>query len=210
MSIRNQNLRHRIQISVSLWIGLCTLFFLASCGGGSGNETSTSATATEDGTKKSLGVSGSNPTVPIGWTGRPPKYEIINGITVPPEPAPSINNATLAGVDLNSNRVRDDVERKIAARISNPSRYSAALNYASSLQKMLTEPLPINRSEAIQRSKQRLCAGNPEDITAIMREMLDTDIRLQALTSNTPDRLNKFLQIDKIMGAYDGEELLCD
>lgn len=39
--------------------------------------------------------------------------EVINGHTLPPEPDPAINNATLAGVDVNDNGVRDDVERKI-------------------------------------------------------------------------------------------------
>ena len=44
----------------------------------------------------------------------PAKMEVINGISVPPEPDPVQNNATVAGVDVNSNGVRDDVERKIA------------------------------------------------------------------------------------------------
>ena len=36
---------------------------------------------------------------------------VINGYTLPPEPDPKINNATLLGVDANNNGVRDDVER---------------------------------------------------------------------------------------------------
>ena len=39
--------------------------------------------------------------------------EIINGHTLPPEPDPKINNATLLGIDVNNNGVRDDVERWI-------------------------------------------------------------------------------------------------
>ena len=39
--------------------------------------------------------------------------ETINGHTLPPEPDPKINNATLLGVDSNNNGVRDDVERWI-------------------------------------------------------------------------------------------------
>ena len=35
---------------------------------------------------------------------------VINGHTLPPEPDPDINNATLLGVDSNDNGVRDDVE----------------------------------------------------------------------------------------------------
>lgn len=59
---------------------------------------------------------------------------MINGITVPPEPAPSINNATLAGVDLNGNGVRDDVERKIASLSSSMLTFSANLQIAKQFQ----------------------------------------------------------------------------
>ena len=46
------------------------------------------------------------------WT---PDQEVIviNGHTLPPEPDPAVNNATLLGVDSNDNGVRDDVERWI-------------------------------------------------------------------------------------------------
>lgn len=39
--------------------------------------------------------------------------ETINGHTLPLEPDPKINNATLLGIDSNNNGVRDDVERWI-------------------------------------------------------------------------------------------------
>ena len=38
---------------------------------------------------------------------------IVNGHTLPPAPDPQVNNATLLGVDVNNNGVRDDVERWI-------------------------------------------------------------------------------------------------
>ncbi|HFD14302.1 MAG TPA: hypothetical protein ENJ34_03265, partial [Epsilonproteobacteria bacterium] len=38
---------------------------------------------------------------------------VINGHVLPPEPDPKVNNATLLGVDVNHNGVRDDVERWI-------------------------------------------------------------------------------------------------
>ena len=38
---------------------------------------------------------------------------VVNGHTLPPEPDPQVNNATLLGVDVNDNGVRDDVERWI-------------------------------------------------------------------------------------------------
>ncbi len=49
----------------------------------------------------------------------PTAYEVINGVTVPPEPDPELNNATLAGIDVNENGVRDDVERWIVRTYPN-------------------------------------------------------------------------------------------
>jgi hypothetical protein len=42
-----------------------------------------------------------------------PGGEVIHGHVLPPEPDPAVNNATLLGVDVNNNGVRDDVERWI-------------------------------------------------------------------------------------------------
>jgi len=41
------------------------------------------------------------------------KADGLNDYTLPPEPDPKINNATLLGVDSNHNGIRDDVERWI-------------------------------------------------------------------------------------------------
>jgi hypothetical protein len=43
-------------------------------------------------------------------------YWEVNGYKLPPEPDPTINNATLLGIDVNNNDVRDDVERWIYKR----------------------------------------------------------------------------------------------
>lgn len=87
-----------------------TSVILTACGGGSSTDSAfTVAVSSEEGRAQALSV-------PPGWTGRAPRYEVINGITVPPEPAPSVNNSTLAGVDINNNGVRDDVEREIARK----------------------------------------------------------------------------------------------
>ena len=40
-------------------------------------------------------------------------YWEVNGHRLPPEPDPKVNNATLLGIDVNDNGVRDDVERWI-------------------------------------------------------------------------------------------------
>ena len=142
---------------------------LASCGGGSD---STSTAESADGTKEALAVSGSS-VVPPGWTGRAPKMEVINGITVPPEPAPSINNATLAGVDVNNNVVRDDVERLIAQKISSTKeKQISAIAYASAEQKMITVG---NNSEYIRQVVCKVISR--EEANAITKKMLNTPAR---------------------------------
>jgi hypothetical protein len=68
----------------------------------------------------------------------PAAPQVINGITVPPEPDPVSNNATLLGVDSNNNGVRDDVERKIATKYgANAGQYDGALRIARSDQGFL-------------------------------------------------------------------------
>lgn len=121
--------------------------FLASCGGGSDG---TSSTESADGMQQAQGVTTSTGTVPGGWKGRAPKMEVINGITVPPEPAPAVNNANLAGVDVNANGVRDDVERVVALHFSKaePTEKSSALAVAKLAQSALTSTGDSQRKNA--------------------------------------------------------------
>jgi hypothetical protein len=65
--------------------------------------------------------------------------EIINGIAVPPEPDMTENNATLAGVDSNSNGVRDDVERLIAQTVKTQNSFDKSLIIAQNLSLLATQ-----------------------------------------------------------------------
>lgn len=69
--------------------------------------------------------------------------ETINGVSVPPEPPPALNNATLAGFDTNVNGVRDDVERVIS-RSFGPSavKHEAVLSFARAEQAVIASPTP--------------------------------------------------------------------
>ena len=69
----------------------------------------------------------------------------INGHILPPEPDPKVNNATLLGVDVNDNGVRDDVERWIIIYYNKDPEYpktkiAIALQYAWASQKILESP----------------------------------------------------------------------
>lgn len=63
--------------------------------------------------------------------------EVINGVTVPPEPPADLNNATLAGFDVNANGVRDDVERFVVTSSRSLGEAENAMVIARSYQRIL-------------------------------------------------------------------------
>jgi len=74
---------------------------------------------------------------------KPTKPKVINGYTLPPEPDPKINNATLLGVDSNHNGIRDDVERWIITHYAKDPKYpktktAIALQYAKASQYIIS------------------------------------------------------------------------
>ncbi len=115
-------------LGVSVTVGVV----LVACGGGNSRQSTEMATTTSATGNKEQALA-----VPPGWVGRPPAYEVINGITVPPEPGAMLNNSTLAGVDVNKNGVRDDVERVIATRW--PTTFSEGMLVARYTQLLLTQ-----------------------------------------------------------------------
>lgn len=132
---------------------LILLGLLAACGGGNTDPVATTAptAATSTASEGKVTILA----VPPGWGGRVPGSEVINGITVPPEPAPSVNNATIAGVDLNKNGVRDDVERKIAQTLGKDlTKYTQAITFAQIEQAMVTVSSSANVQAMI---KQVVC-----------------------------------------------------
>lgn len=74
-----------------------------------------------------------------------PTAVVINDVSVPPEPDPTINNATLAGVDSNSNGVRDDVERVIAREFgTNPEQFKEVFAFSQAESRVIVDPSPAN------------------------------------------------------------------
>ena len=142
--------------------------------------------------KTAQAVSGSSTAVvPPGWTGRAPKMEVINGITVPPEPAPSINNATLAGVDVNNNGVRDDIERLVAQKW--PKNFADGISVAKATQIAILQNASII-DEPLQKSSFCALALNKIDSNAIMPSILNTEDRYRAYMQNIG--LSKIYQCD--------------
>lgn len=66
---------------------------------------------------------------------------VINGHTLPPEPNPAINNATLLGIDSNGNGVRDDVEIWIYTTYDKPIEHAVFMQSARAYQIVIVEPV---------------------------------------------------------------------
>ena len=83
--------------------------------------------------------------------------EVINGHVLPPEPDPVKNNATLLGIDVNHNGVRDDVERWIykTYKDKHPIHIDIAMQAARASRKILEKPL-MNNSQAKEIHKIRI------------------------------------------------------
>jgi hypothetical protein len=106
--------------------------------------------------------------------------QIINGVTVPPEPPLGLNNATLAGFDANNNGVRDDVERIIAQRFGGTSDFAFAMAYAKVYQSEVVNPTPTNRHDALVLTAQEYCAAETGSVDVLNFPMGDTVLNTSA------------------------------
>ena len=120
--------------------------------------------------------------------------EIIHGHTLPPEPDPTINNATLGGVDSNGNGVRDDVERAIYKKYDNKLDAVFLMDNAKFFQRTLVEPL-INAKEIAQYDTKTidcrvfLSKMDKKYKYITFREHIDY---VQDLILNTQERIQKY------------------
>lgn len=179
--MQNKSLMHPAYSSrriISISIGILSTLLLASCGGGGLSDPSATAQSAEESMKTIQAVSGST-AVSGTWTGRAPKMEVINGITVPPEPAPAINNATLAGVDINNNGIRDDVERLVAKSFSDsPAKLSEATSFVKAEQAALNNPSADNIAKY---TREVDCSKMPaKELNVLTYALLNTQARRRA------------------------------
>ena len=65
---------------------------------------------------------------------------VVDGHVLPPEPDPMVNNATLLGVDVNHNGVRDDVERWIYKTYKHPIERGIFMQSARAYNKVIVNP----------------------------------------------------------------------
>ena len=200
-TISSLNPARALRKIIAISIGLLSTLLLTSCGGGGSTDPNATAQSVDDGTKTIQAASGST-AVPGTWTGRAPKMEVINGITVPPEPVPAINNATLAGVDVNKNGVRDDVERKLAVLATKKSDFDKSIAYINAYQKIFTLPLPTTRASALLIIREQYCALN--GIGDLPR-----GLKASKLLADNANRKQRLQQFDDMVNGYFASEVDC-
>ncbi len=103
----------------------------------------------------------------------------ING-DLPPEPDATANNATLVGVDSNSNGIRDDVERAIYLKYKDNKRVAIAmLQYAKELQMEFTDVYNSETLVAVIQEEGRgsLCILNNKIVDSIDEMVINTEQR---------------------------------
>lgn len=130
-------------------------------------------------------------------------YKEINGHILPPEPNPTINNATLLGVDTNDNGVRDDVERWIYETYEEPVEIGIMLQSSYAYQKVIVDPSKAMETMIYNRDafscEQYLFSENPK--LKDKYRYKDTDKELKKNYFNT---INRHIAYEKYLGSLSG------
>ncbi len=132
----------------------------------------------------------------------------------PPDPGPD-NDKTLAGIDSNRNGVRDDIERYIAANYGDsPQKVAYLMQYAREYLPFVSRAMnsPADAlAQSARLSRANACAarligpaGRAMTFAELRRfdEWLNAarDMEIQHL--NTPDRLARFVQNEKLLAGH--------
>ena len=138
--------------------------------------------------------------------------EIIHGHTLPPEPDPVVNNATLLGVDSNDNGVRDDVERWIyhTYKDKHPIHVDIMMQGARGYKLVLEMP---DRAKEIDENVTayvhcaayyQYCVDDPDiNETRLVDEEEDLVSKYfeKMVYFNTPERMSAFKQYNHLLSG---------
>jgi hypothetical protein len=120
---------------------------------------------------------------------------------LPPDPG-SAATATLAGVDVNSNGVRDEFENTLSPKIASDEQYATTIKVAKAYQAFLTSKLPTTRAEALILYGQLSCASGSG---IAYGQSTNT---LKSITFDSAERKEILSKINKLIdGGFDAEEL---
>ena len=130
---------------------------------------------------------------------------IVDGHVLPPEPDPVVNNATLGGVDSNSNGVRDDVERNIYATYPVRLHRGLLMGGAIVLQEIMLRPVEEAKETQEGITKAINCHLYLMDFDSeIDSDEFDWLTFLENKTVNTKERIRKYLDYNIALsgGSY--------
>lgn len=106
---------------------------------------------------------------------------------------------TLGGIDANTNGVRDDIERHIEKKYTEPAQRKAAMQTARAFQQMLL----VNKDDSMELD--RISAYSFRAIVCLDNSFVGPDAlnsalvldEVRAMTTNTKDRLKAYLAYNK-------------
>ena len=160
---------------------------LAACGGGSPTP------ITQDSSKTQTGTGAANTP-----TAAPEK---INGIIVPSDPG-SQKNSTVAGVDLDHNGIRDEIDRWIATKYGDKPGAIAALQMGVRVSQKLLTINPTNKESALAVIYENMdtggCIGEK-----LRSERVNTDDYFDESylrTYNTRSRIDEYKRVSELAG----------
>ncbi|MDR2100260.1 MAG: hypothetical protein LBP40_05485 [Campylobacteraceae bacterium] len=137
--------------------------------------------------------------------------ESVNGYELPPCPDPEINDATLLGIDINNNGVRDDVERWIIVKYKNHHRIVTEIGFqtARAAQIVIQDPSRAKETYPIEDAAQ-FCNSYFTRYASLFNEpiLIDhtiiTSTAFKTIQFNTEQRIRAYLAYDKALsgGVY--------
>jgi|SRR3989344_6775501 len=102
----------------------------------------------------------------------------VMGKNLPPKPDQLLNDSTVAGFDVNNNKIRDDVEITIFEKYPNSAKIrTGMLQYAQALQLQITE---VFNSKTLVKTIQKEGYGS----LCISEAILNEDLKTALTTSN--------------------------
>lgn len=128
---------------------------------------------------------------------------VINGVQVPADPEQAAR-ATVVGVDVNANGVRDEVERALARSYgADPSLYAVSMTLARSLQTIIQQS-----SEATAPSAQSLIQAQQDAFrcaahNAGLQRATEISTEVTLRTFNTKERMRERRRIDQAAGTFE-------
>ncbi len=134
--------------------------------------------------------------------------EVINGHTLPHEPDPTINNATLLGVDSNGNGVRDDVERWIYNKYKNkhPIHIDIAMQAARNFKLILlyssdAKKIHYKATEYMDCKSYYQYYANYYNEKILIVDSFNTEYLRKRIYFNTSDRKEKYSQYSVLLSG---------